>query len=273
MKASRRFAAACAAALTAVAVGGGTALAAPPSNDTFAGAAVIASVPFTATLDTTEATTDADDAELNAECGAPATDASVWYSLTPTTDGTYVADMTQSNYFGGFIVATGSPGSFSLLACGPDTVGWEAVAGETYYILVFDDQFDGGGNGGELRLTVDLAPPPPTLEVTVNDTARFDARTGTATLSGTIMCGSNADFAFIDVMVTQEVGRRFVVRGFGFTEITCDDTFQPWTVEVFPDGGQFKGGQALSVAFSVACNLGGCSEYIAEQKVRLMGKK
>ena len=56
------------------------ALAAPPSNDTFAGATA-AALGFSEELDTTDATTDGDDAQLNTSCGAPATDASVWYVL------------------------------------------------------------------------------------------------------------------------------------------------------------------------------------------------
>ena len=40
-------------------------LAAAPTNDTYTGRTVIGSLPFTDTVDTTEATTDADDAEMN----------------------------------------------------------------------------------------------------------------------------------------------------------------------------------------------------------------
>ena len=59
----------------------GSALAAPPSNDVFNGA-TSATVPFRDVLDTTEATTDGDDAQLNATCHGGAlpfahTDASV----------------------------------------------------------------------------------------------------------------------------------------------------------------------------------------------------
>ena len=54
-------------------------LAAAPGSDVYSGRTVIAAVPFSDSMDTTEATTDADDAEANAGCGAPATDASVWY--------------------------------------------------------------------------------------------------------------------------------------------------------------------------------------------------
>ncbi len=44
------------------------AAAAPPSNDTFAGATTISSLPFSDTVDTTQATTDADDI-VAAACG------------------------------------------------------------------------------------------------------------------------------------------------------------------------------------------------------------
>src|SRR5438128_582141 len=74
------------------------AMAAPPSNDTITGATAITSLPFEETLDTTEATTDADDAALNANCGAPATDASVWYSLAVATDTGVAVDVSGSNY-------------------------------------------------------------------------------------------------------------------------------------------------------------------------------
>ena len=65
------------------------ALAAAPSNDTFGGATT-ATIGFSQVLDTTQATTDSDDAQLNASCGAPATDASVWYSLAGTDAGVVV---------------------------------------------------------------------------------------------------------------------------------------------------------------------------------------
>jgi len=64
-----------------VLVAPGPAYAAAPTNDTFAGATAIGAVPFSTTVDTSEATTDADDANANAICGAPSTDASVWFSL------------------------------------------------------------------------------------------------------------------------------------------------------------------------------------------------
>ena len=52
-------------ALAALAIAA-PASAAPPANDTFAGATTISSLPFNETLDTTQATTDADDDEAGA---------------------------------------------------------------------------------------------------------------------------------------------------------------------------------------------------------------
>src|SRR4051794_16461556 len=119
-------------------------LAAAPANDIYAGREPIA-LGDSLTVDTHEATTDANDTELNTGCGAPATDASVWYELTATADGFIGVDVSASNYTAGVAVATGSPGSFEVIACGPGATAFEAAAGQTYAILAFDDQGDGGG--------------------------------------------------------------------------------------------------------------------------------
>src|SRR5919201_6219235 len=110
------------------------ALAAAPGNDTYSGRTVIGAIPFSDSLDTTQATTDADDSEANSHCGAPATDASVWYELTPASSATLVVDVSKSTYSAGVIVVTGSPGSFSLVNCGPRAVAFAASAGVTYAI-------------------------------------------------------------------------------------------------------------------------------------------
>jgi hypothetical protein len=255
-----------------VAITGTPALAAPPSNDAYGGAEVIAAVPFSTSLDTTEATTDADDAEMNATCGAPAMDASVWFTFTSTTDQAYLADASASEYSTGVFVATGAPGSFEVLACGPGGAAWQATAGQTYSILVIDDQADGGGNGGTLELTLDVAPPPPALDVTVNPTAQFDSKTGSAILAGTIMCGADAQFAFLEAQLTQRVGR-LLIRGFGGTDVTCDGTTRPWTIEVLGDNGLFKGGKSASATFAAACGVAFCSEYFNESTIQLKGKR
>ena len=132
-------------------------LAAAPANDTIGGATPV-SLGYSELLDTTEATTDSDDVQLNLSCGAPATDASVWYAFTTSNDAQVVVDVSQSNYSAGILVGVGVPGNLQTIACGPFTVTFSASAGTTYYVLAFD--FDGSGNGGMLSISFNYIQPP-----------------------------------------------------------------------------------------------------------------
>ena len=90
--------------------------AAPPSNDTFAGATAV-NFGFEA-RDTTEATTGADDAQLNT-CGAPATDASVWCAFHQPVDALMTVEvLTRSNYTPAVLVGVGTQGNLETVMCG-----------------------------------------------------------------------------------------------------------------------------------------------------------
>jgi hypothetical protein len=183
-----------------------------------------------------------------------------------------VADVSGSSYSAGVLVVTGTPGSFEIVTCGPGAVAFEALAGVTYHLLIIDDQSDGAGNGGTLSLTVQEAPPPPELNVTVDRRGTFDRQTGSATISGTISCAGEVDFTFIDVQLEQPVGRGSVV-GFGTIDVACDATVQPWSIEIFPAFGErFAGGRAVTFTFAVSCGPVFCSEYANEQEVRLSSR-
>ena len=236
-----------------------------PSNDTWAGRTVVATLPFSETIDTTEATTDADDTEANAECGAPATDASVWYEFTAASDHGVLVDVSESDYSAGVLVVSGAPGSFVIEACGPGGIAFFAAAGVSYSILAIDDQDDGAGNGGMLSITIDEAPPPPTFDIIVNRRGAFH-QDGSATISGTVTC-TNADFVELFVELSQQVGRR-TIAGFGFAGLECDGTEQPWSVDVFADNGLFRGGRAAAVTIAFGCGFF-CNEVVVEQTVRL----
>jgi hypothetical protein len=252
----------------------GPALAAPPSNDTYSGRTVVGAIPFADSLDTTEATAGSDDLSTDF-CGTPAplpTDASVWYEITPTAHEIFRADVSSSTYSASAIVTTGSPGNWSLVACGSGAVTWTATAGTTYTLLVFDNQFDGGGNGGTLNLTIDVLPPPPTVDITVNPVASFNNRTGTATVSGTATCTGKPDFTDVETTLTQQAGR-FTVRGRAITGIElCDGTPRSWSMEVLPDGGKFAGGKAASVTRALACGSFDCGGDFEERTILLRGK-
>ena len=267
---SRRFGAVLLTAALVLAVASAPAQAAPPSNDTFAGAVPITSVPFSTTQNTTEATTDGDDDEANSElCGAPATDASVWYSVTPAEDGALVVDVSSSSYSAGVLVVVGTPGSFDLVTCGPGAVAFAVTAGTTYSLMIIDDQLDGGGNGGTMVMNVLEAPPPPELSVTVDPTALFNPQDGSATIRAAVTCSGVVEVAFIDAELRQQVGRGEVF-GVGGAEILCDGTPQQLSLSIFPIfGRKFAGGKAAALTFAFACGPFMCADDFQEHRVQL----
>jgi hypothetical protein len=242
-------------------------MAAAPTNDAYADRTAIGSLPFLDSRDTTEATTDATDAEAAAGCGAPATDASVWYELVPAADGLIMVSSDGSDYAVGIIAATGSPGSFELQACGPGGVNISGTAGVPIAILVFD--YDGVGNGGNLELSVTLAPPPPTLELTVASSGSVNPRTGIATVKGTIRCTGGEEFGknFISIQLSQTVGR-FRFSGDGFGDFACDGAMHPWAFDVTSSSGKFAGGKATVSVYALACAFE-CAEAQIDRTITL----
>lgn len=252
-----------------VSIASGVALAAPPSNDTFTGATPV-SLGFKEIIDTSQATTDGDDAQLNATCGAPATDASVWYAIQGS-DQNVVVDVSTSSYSAGVLIGVGSQGNLQTIACGPSTVTFFAAAGTTYYVLAIDDQSDGGGNGGSLSISFTEVPPPPTVDFSVDRSGTVNASTGVATISGTYTC-INGESISMFVEASQRVGR-FTISGSGSFSAarTCDGTPHPWSADVIPQNGKFAGGHSLTMTFSFACGPFQCTSGFNEQTVQLHG--
>lgn len=253
----------------------------PPGNDTVEGSTAI-SVPFFGEQDTTEATTDEVDATLNQECGAPATDASVWYNITPDEDLGVSVLVGGSDYSAGVIVATEIEGELHVETCGPEQVSFFAEAGTTYQLLVFDDQLDGEGNGGNLVLEVEgeQVGPPPEVDLTV-DPIGFFHKDGTATVSGTFTCSGEPDFIDLFGHLQQNVGR-FTINGFfglfsegeppeenGESDLSCDGSTHSWTATVFSDDGLFRGGKATVEAEIFACGFFTCSSDTVTETIRL----
>jgi hypothetical protein len=226
---------------------GATVLAAPTTNDNFAGATLV-TLGFSEFLDTTEATTEPDDALLGPGCGAPATDASVWYALTATEDTRVLVDASGSDYNVNLIVSR-SKLAEDVVACAPRKALFFAGAGITYYVLAFDADF--GGNGGNLSISFNKVPPP-SLDLTIDPTGHFNTKTGAATVSGAYIC--SGIFSFL-------------------VEGTCDGMSHPWSAEVFPTSGKFKGGKAQTVADTFSCDdpFAGCIGPFVEKTVQLSG--
>ncbi len=250
---------------TMVVLGAAPASAEVPSNDTIDGATEITAVPFDQVIDTTEATTDAEDAAINAPCGAPATNGSVWYKLTAAADG-YLVDVSQSDFGAGVIVATGTPGNLSIVTCGPSTIGFAATQGETYYLMAFSDTPE--VPGGQLSIAVTVAAPPPEVSMTVDDNGKVN-KDGVATISGTYTCKGEADLVEVFGTLQQEQKNSVQVRGnFDLTGLKCGVT-DKWSVDVTADSGKFMRGLAATVATTVGCSALGCNFYDTLEVVRL----
>jgi hypothetical protein len=244
------------------------AYAAAPSNDTPSGATDISALPTTIDEDTTEATTDAADAVLNEQCGAPETGASVWFAYTDTTGTGFIASVEDSDYSAGLLVTEGDPALGNVVTCGPGAVGVETTIGTTYYVMAFSDS---STSGGHLHLTLDVAPPPPDLTVTANPRG-VTYKDGSALVSGTYSC-SNADGenSEIDGTLTQRVGRVKISGDFSVWPLECDGSAHPWSAQVTSYNGLFRGGKAASLTFGYACGAFTCADGYTEQTIQLSG--
>ena len=250
----------------ALAVGSvGVALAAPPSNDTFAGSTVIPSVPFSTTEDTTQATLDSADTAAGIACpGAPSGftfSNSVWFAYTPTSNQTLEINTSGSSYQVAGAVLTGTPASFSGVSCFLGSTSFQASQGTTYYIDLLQTP---AGTGGTLGLSVtQLVPPNPVL--TVDSTGTFDPKSGAATVSGTASCSAGAS-AFVEGSLSQSVGRIATISGSGSptSAIVCDGTPHPWSFVATPFSGLFKGGHAAVSVNMFACSFGCASQQVTQ---------
>lgn len=241
-------------------------LAVAPGNDDISSATPVTSLPFTDSVDTSEATTASDDP--NCAGNGP----TVWYVYTPAADQRLLADTFRSDYDTTLSVYTGSPGSLTQIACNDDAGGslqsavqFDAESGTTYFFMI--GAF-ASGSGGNLIFNVDESDLEPTqVEVTIDGAATFDSNTNSALVGGTITCTDGAS-AFVEVELAQRVGRR-TVRGGGSTFIECDGTSQEWTAEVVGENGLFKGRRATATAFAQACGLFDCASDVEQRGIAL----
>lgn len=260
------------------------ALAAAPGNDDASTPTIIGSLPYTQDppLDTTEATADPDDPD----CFGSGTSASVWYAFTTGVDPvTLLADTSASDYVATITVISGSP-TGEIVACGFGGAQFSADPNTAYFFMVaacFNPEVGGSGlglaaigcdpaaTGGSLVFSLGSAPPPPEVDLTVNPVGAFNKLTGSATVSGTVLCTGDALYSEIYVELRQTVGR-FAVLGYADLypdAFACDGTAQPWSAEVIGITGQFKGGRADAAAYAVACGEFDCGFDEEHLSIRL----
>jgi hypothetical protein len=268
----RRVVASLATAAIIVPALAGPVSAAPPGNDDIASPTSVGALPYSdGPHDTTEATTGATDPTF---CFGEPDRSTVWYSFTPATSARYAADTFGSDYDTTLYVGTpDGAGGIDVIACNDDAqslqsaLAWDATGG-TSYLLMVGTCCGGGvvgeaGGGGTLDFHVDVAPPSPTVTLTVDGAGSF--KSGVATIRGSVTC-SNADGVGIDAEVVQRVGRR-LVRGFGGTFVDCSET--RWSMEVFGENGTFGGGAVTANVFAFACGPFECADASVSRTVRL----
>jgi PKD repeat protein len=147
-------------ALVVLTLAGPTAAFAQPSNDGFASATAINSLPFSTSEDTSQATSDPSDPTGCFSNG------SVWFAFTPSSSMLLEADTFGSGYDTGLSAWTGSQGSLNLVACNDDFSGvqskitFQAAAGTTYYFMVGFCCGNGLNGGGSLQFSVTQVIPP-----------------------------------------------------------------------------------------------------------------
>jgi hypothetical protein len=273
----------------------GAALAAAPANDDIAAATGVTAVPFAdGPYDTTEATTGATDPSFCFEPGASPDRSTVWYSFTPGSSGRYIADTFGSDYDTTLYVGTlNAAGGIDGIACNDDTVDlqsavvWQAEAGTTYLLMVGTCCGGGvvgqGGGGGLLEFHLDVAPPPPTIDLTVDGRGSF-TQSGTAIIRGTVACTGvlfggggegggvviqDTTGGMISVDLRQRVGR-LVIRGFGSGfDGPCSGEPVAWSIEVTGDNGTFAGGNADATVLASGCGPVECVEVAVSRTIRL----
>ncbi len=112
---------------------GGAAFAATPANDDIANAVNVTRLPFTATVDITDATPAADDLH----CGTLVDGNTVWYKITPSSDSRIGFHIDTSVQELSISIGTGSPGSLALWQCSfAPNDALDATGGTTYYIQI-----------------------------------------------------------------------------------------------------------------------------------------
>ena len=106
---------------------------------------------------------------------------------------------------------------------------------------------------------------------THDDSGKVDAKSGVATLTGTVGCNKHSFVSTSFGKLSQKVGRHSVKGLFGVTT-ECDGTV-PWSAMVQGDSGPFVGGKATAtlLVFGFSSETGESSQPSVSKTIVLMG--
>lgn len=240
-----------------------------PVNDEITSARAISAIPFADTINTTEATTNPDDPFCLSN------EQTVWYTFTPSENIQLNANTFGSDYDTGLSLFTGAPGALTPIDCNDDAGGtlqssltFDAQAGTTYFFLV--ESYPGTG-GGNLIFNLREAPPALELGLTIDPLGTVDARTGVATVGGTVTCSQPVPLDLFGDL-SQRLGRS-ISGAFFDIGVQCDGQ-TTWRADVPPENGLFVAGRVAVTAVANAEDpmTGEIVEARAAATVRLKGR-
>ncbi len=221
-------------------IAAGPASAAVPTNDDFANATLITTMPFTdATVNTTEATTQATDPTV---CGGAAH--SVWYAYTSDRDGTVTFDTFGSDFDTTLSAYTGTEGALTMVACNDDSsnvlqsqVTFDITSGTTYYFMVAGCCRTEDGASGNLVVHADVSALPFTFDVAFSS-GSTDPKTHATTINGTVVCSEPGS-----VDIAGGLQQR-LASGLFSVQVACSPETSTFTATVSPSAGSFMPGKA-----------------------------
>jgi hypothetical protein len=217
-------------ALTATAVSVATpAQAVAPENDTWQSATPVSGVPFTDTVDTTEATPDPGMGSYRFH--------GIWYRLRLPRDGKVYLTLRGSEFSPQVLrvyhaaKATDAPKDWSIVASDRTysasdyaRFATNVEGGTRYYVFVGTDS---DGTGGPATLTIRR---PAAVTYTLAATGKFAKVDGSAILNGTVKTTRPARVTLRTGLRQAVAGQ--VVQGYGYRQVDAAPTAQPWTMRV-----------------------------------------
>jgi hypothetical protein len=221
--------------------------AAPPANDDVDAATVVGALPFSDTVDASEATA----ATGDLDCSGLEDTHTVWYTITTQTD--VVLGLRTTPQFPEHVhtsIATGSPGSLEFLQCSTsDTQTLTAAAGTTYFIQLSSA---GDDPGGVVTFGVERVRPV-SVFLALRKTGRVDG--ATVTVAGTLWCSRRlppgSDVAVQGTLVQGSATGLLVPF---HSAVGCPKTRLRWRTTVQVLAGAFAPGAATLTATAFACD-------------------
>jgi hypothetical protein len=225
--------------------------AAAPPNDDIGAAIEIAALPYSSSVDITEATNAAGDLD----CSGLLDEHTVWYRYQPAADTVLGIRMTSS--VNELSLAIGSGGALALEYCSFSSEHlFAASGGATYFLQVASCC---GAEPGPVDITIQELQPL-TVNLEIDSMGTVDPDTGAASVSGTIACDRTTppgSELVVQGTLTQRHGRSTAEGWLVPVHLTtgCSPTPAPWqaTTQLLSTSG-FTRGKAVLSATGFACD-------------------